>query len=117
MGTTKKLRTTQRKMLRWMLGSARKKIQVEASSNQDEQNRQVSDNESECTNSEPEEEEDETAQSQEVLEDWVEWLKRTTGLTDQWLQKLHIEDWVRQQRRNQWRWAGHVTRLLDQRWT
>ena len=28
-----------------------------------------------------------------------------------------VADWVSEQRRRKWRWAGHVTRMCDRRWT
>ena len=45
------------------------------------------------------------------------WIKRTTGLVEKELKKANIEDWVKQQRRSYWRWAGHVTCMTDNRWT
>ena len=54
---------------------------------------------------------------EEEKEDWLTWLKRTTGMAEEALAKARIEDWPKQQRRNYWRWAGHVTRMRDNRWT
>ena len=45
------------------------------------------------------------------------WIKRTTGLAEEELAKMKIEDWTAQRRRSYWRWAGHVTRMADRRWT
>ena len=47
----------------------------------------------------------------------MDWIKRTTGWAEAELRKLNIEDWGVQQRRIYWRWAGHTTRLVDDRWT
>ena len=54
---------------------------------------------------------------QAEMETWVEWMQRTTGWAEDELKKLKIEDWMTQQKRAHWRWAGHITRLTDDRWT
>ena len=51
------------------------------------------------------------------LEAWVDWIKRATAAAEAELGSIQIEDWCKQQRRRQWRWAGHVTRRSDGRWT
>ena len=33
------------------------------------------------------------------------------------LQKAGIEEWTKQQKRRYWKWAGHVARMTDDRWT
>ena len=38
-------------------------------------------------------------------------------MAEEQLKKVKIEDWCKQQTRNYWRWAGHVTRQSDDRWS
>ena len=66
------------------------------------------------TKSSAEDAEDLTAQ--ETEEDFNSWIQRATGLPEQELEKAHLEDWVAQQRRSYWRWAGHTCRRTDNRW-
>ena len=43
-------------------------------------------------------------------------MKRTAGALDAEIEKGLVADWVREQRRLKWRWAGHVVRRNDSRW-
>ena len=103
-----RLSTTQRKMLRWMMGTKRRVERVGES--EDGTNSE---------NSEPISEEDtfggENAGVQ--LESWEEWVKRATAAAESELLNMNIEDWNRQRKRNRWRWAGRITRCSDVRWT
>ena len=49
-------------------------------------------------------------------ESWQEWLQRTAGSLDAEVKKGAVADWVEEQRRKKWRWAGHVARRRDGRW-
>ena len=51
------------------------------------------------------------------MEDWVSWIVRATGVADAERVKAGIEDWSCAQRRRYWRWAGHVARRQDGRWS
>ena len=51
------------------------------------------------------------------LETWMEWLQRTARLTDNCVSDGKVVDWVKEQRRRKWRWAGHVARRDDGRGT
>ena len=33
------------------------------------------------------------------------------------MEKAKVPDWVQEQRRRKWRWAGHVVRRRDMRWS
>ena len=44
-------------------------------------------------------------------------MTRTARLAEGVMKKAHIPDWVEEQRRRKWRWAGHVARRKDRRWT
>ena len=96
-------------MLRWIVGVGR-------------QQRQSTEQEG-ATGSEEEEEpepldEEEGRKDEPVeLEDWVEFVRQTTGIAEEQLAKTRLEDWVAGQRRRKWRWAGHVARRKDHRWS
>ena len=51
------------------------------------------------------------------LEAWVDWIQRATGVAVDALKKAKIEDWCEQRKRNYWRWAGHICRRNDSRWS
>ena len=55
---------------------------------------------------EPEKEEDEHG----LLEDWVTWVRRATHIAEAELEKAHVTDWVREQRKRYW---DLQTELLD----
>ena len=50
-------------------------------------------------------------------ETWVEWIRRATGIAEKSLKRAGIDDWVVGQRRRQYKWAGHVARRTDRRWS
>ena len=50
-------------------------------------------------------------------ESYINWLKRTTVAAESAMDALGYELWVPAQRRKKWRWAGHVARMADHRWT
>ena len=50
-------------------------------------------------------------------ETWVQWMIRTAGLADVALRRAKVADWVEEQKRLKWRWAGHVARREDGRWS
>ena len=49
-------------------------------------------------------------------ETWVEFIQRTTRIAESQLQKANVRDWVEEQRRRKWEWAGHTARRSDGRW-
>ena len=66
---------------------------------------------------EEEEEEEEEKDGDEEVETWQEWIKRATNLAAEAAKKAGVVDWVEEQRRRKWRWAGHVARREDGRWS
>jgi hypothetical protein len=50
-------------------------------------------------------------------ETWVEWIQRATHKAEEIMTKVGVESWVTMQKRKKWRWAGHVARMSDDRWT
>ena len=51
-----------------------------------------------------------------VLEDWVSWIKRTTEFAEEQLAKAKITDWVTEQRKRYWEFAGRLARCSDSLW-
>jgi hypothetical protein len=92
------LKTTQRKMLRKILGSQRRTIKPEFSS-------------SESSEGQPDDD-----QEDERTESWIDWIKRVTEESETQFVKIGGKDWVEEQRRRKWQWAGHVARRTDARW-
>ena len=60
---------------------------------------------------------EEDVESEEFEESWIEWMRRTARVVDEHVCKGKLVDWVQEQRRRKWRWAGHVARRRDGRWT
>ena len=52
-----------------------------------------------------------------VLEDWVDWIVRSTAEAKKIMVKLQVDDWVEEVHRRCFRWAGRTARLDDERWT
>ena len=50
-------------------------------------------------------------------ETWVEWITRATHISTTAMRRANVADWVDEQRKRKWRWAGHVARRDDGRWT
>ena len=50
-------------------------------------------------------------------EDWVNYIQRATSLAEARSTAAGVESWIQTQRRRKWRWAGHIARLEDRRWT
>jgi hypothetical protein len=50
-------------------------------------------------------------------ETYIEWLQRTSHLIAGAIETGKVKDWVDEQKRRKWRWAGHVARRKDGRWT
>ena len=103
-----RLRRTQRQMLRMILASPRRV----APSNHGEQ-----------TASESEDDDNFTKfmaalnKSEENLEPYVDWLRRSTHDAESRLAALKIEDWVTMQRRRQWKRIGTVARAPSHSWS
>ena len=112
----RKLRTTQRKMLRWIVGVGRRTQKTDSQSGQKDEEEQSDEEEhpepEECAHS-PEKEDEEKQEG----ESWVDWIRRSTHIATYHLQKLNIDDWVTKSRALKWSWAGHVARRRDGRWS
>ena len=105
------LKTTQSKMLRWIVRVGRKITRVKTEDTKEED---------ESTNSS--EIKDDSADTSDEdgkndLESWVEWIRRSTSIAEGMLKNIKIEDWIAGRRRRKFRWAGHVARRSDERWS
>ena len=50
-------------------------------------------------------------------ETWVEWITRTTRHAEDHLNRAGLDDWVTAVKKKKWRWAGHLARRCDGRWS
>ena len=102
-GSERKLRTTQRRMLRWMVGVRRlAREDSDSSSSQGEYNFDQSETED---------------SADDAGETWIEWIQRSTYIAEEHLARAKLDDWVTEQRRRLFRWAGHAARRTDNRWS
>jgi hypothetical protein len=115
----RKLKTTQRRMLRMMFGARWRGAETEPMREERSVGESTADtDETLGVDAMPEESEsDEDDEEDEQAETWVEWMKRVTGLLEDQVRKAGVEDWVLGQRRRKWRWAGHLARRDDERWS
>ena len=87
-----KLRVHQRKMLRWMIGCGRRPL--------DGNGEKEDGDEDDEEEPEPNEEEDEVATKGPVgLENWVDYIRRATGVAEDCLKNTRLEDCASGQRR------------------
>ena len=80
------LRSTQRKMMRTILGRRRGKVSAEV-------------------------------ERKNELQTWVAWVRQATHDALDKIQVFDVPCWVEEVRRRKFRWAGHVARRSDGRWT
>ena len=59
----------------------------------------------------------ESSEPGDDLEPWVDWIPRATHEAEDQMERAGLESWVEAQCRRQHRWAGHIARLCDDRWT
>jgi hypothetical protein len=108
----KRLRSTQRRMLRWIIGVGRKTAQ------HNQVGRCSSENSSSSTTSaEDEPPDEEIGEDEQGGETWVEWVQRATRIAEGHLLKANMEEWTANQRRRLFKWAGHAARREDGRWS
>jgi len=104
-------RTTQRRMLRWMLGSFWKRPTISQEAPAEESSSSGS-----C--SEPDEEAAPTHEEEKMDEEtWVQWMQRCTHTVEGHWARTALDDWSVAQRRREWRLAGHTARRDDNRWS
>ena len=97
----KRLRTTQRKMLRTVLGKNRKVQRGRADSSS-------STSDSSATS---------TAGDEEIMEPWISWISRCTEEAEKALKKVGAKDWVEEQNKRKRQWAAKVVSMSSTRWS
>ena len=60
---------------------------------------------------------DEDSDSDDLLEPWVDYIKRATHAADQMITKLHIEEWTTTAWKRQWQWARRIATQQLGRWS
>jgi hypothetical protein len=90
-----KVKKSQRRMLRIILGAGRRHVPMDGV---------------------PQEESQKDPANFE-LEPWDAWLRRTARYMEEQLESAHLRDWVSQIRSRKWRWCSKVVRQTDNRWT
>ena len=102
------LRTTQRRMLRMVLGQGRRRRERTSETQEDDHH---SDGSGEDPVNSQEAEED-------VLETWVDWIRRVTHSVENSLQRLRIKPWIKQARSRKWKFAAELfSGNGEQKWT
>ena len=56
-------------------------------------------------------------QGEASVEDYVHWMKRATRKAEEAMAKHSVPCWVKESYRRKYRWAGHVARRDDGRWS
>ena len=51
------------------------------------------------------------------IEPWVDWIQRSTRIAERQAKLNGVVSWTILQKRNYWKWAGHIARCEDDRWT
>ena len=103
------LRTTQRRMLRAILGQGRRRMERTTESINAEEN---GDSGEDGDNETPEEDDI------DLLEPWVEWIRRVTHNAENNLKRFNIKTWVEQARTRKWRLAAELySGRGEQKWT
>ena len=52
-----------------------------------------------------------------MSESWADWITRVTHISEQAARLAGVRDWVSEQARRQWTWAGRVARRKDEQWS
>ena len=53
----------------------------------------------------------------ELIEPWVDWIRRSTREAEECIESLRIEDWISQQRLKKWRWLQRVASMPHGEWS
>ena len=108
------LQRAQRRMLRLILGTPRRKTKQAATD--DNHSSHSTDDVASNTSSTNLEHLIELT-DQELLEPWPDFIKRATRTAEAHLERLNIEDWTTVYLRKKWRWAARVAQQPDDRWS
>ena len=101
----KRIRVTQRQMLRMIVRVPRRVVQPSDGSTAGD------------ATSEPADDTFEIPVEAEIeLEPWTEWIQRATHEAENRMKRLNLEDWVSLQRRRKWKWAQRVATCTGDSW-
>ena len=110
----KLLRTTQRRMLRKILGQGRRRIHRIPETANDPETAESEEAGAEEGEEDPGGEEND----KDDLEPWLDWIKRVTHSAESSLETLKIKTWVEQARRRKWKWAAKLlSEPGERRWS
>ena len=109
------LRTTQRRMVRMIIGTRREIASRDARRNEESAGATETDEEDDETVGH-EEDNDDNDEGPAEQESWVQYIVRATRIAESAMKRVNVTDWVTEQRLRKWRWAGHVARRTDNRW-
>ena len=105
----KVLKTTQRRMLRMILGQGRRRTQRVTEQTTDQETAESEEAEA----VDPPEED-----SRDELEPWVDWIRRVTHNVENTLKKMKIRTWVEQARKRKWKFAAELfSGTGERKWT
>ena len=109
------LKTTQRKMLRIILGQGRRRIPVR-NVEQDSSGEDVQSNASNTAG--PAEEEEVLEDPQNELEPFVDWIQRVTHNVEERVKSLKMRSWIEEARIRKWKWARSLyTKKSSEQWS
>eukprot|EP00973_Karenia_brevis_P079586 11042333-Karenia_brevis.AAC.1 len=106
----RKLRSTQRRMLRLITGIGRKSVLHRVATG-GEESLNGTDSSDDSLSSQMQtmfltDADSSSLQEEANLEDYTEWVRRATHIAEGEWKRAGLEDWVTMQRRWAWRWAG-----------
>ena len=121
-----KLQTTQRRMLRMILGVGRRRTkrvcEVDADENDHSGSTSTSSSSSSssrasCSSSSPPNNGSEQSSSiSNTIEPWIDWIKRATAQVEHHMAELNMDSWGITWRRNIWRYAARLAGMPKDRW-
>ena len=109
----KRLLVAQRRMLRRIVKVGRR-VEAKDGSVCDSNTSSSTPSEDNYASAQSEGDDGEEKQSEES---WVHWIIRATRSGEKELAKARVPDWNEEQRKRKWKWAGHVARREDSRWS
>ena len=111
------LRKAQRRMLRIVAGSGRRRAKQDNCTNAVAATRSSGSDESSIDETVAQTVISEDIDCHEILEPWVDWIRRTTHFVEETLASAGVEDWVRKHKRAKWSRASQVLKLDEHRWS
>ena len=94
----RRLQSSQRRMLRWMVGVGRHFRKKDSD-----------------TDSDTEEPSDANESTENSMEPFTDWIQRVTHIAESQMQKAGLKDWATLHTQRKWDWAGRLARFTDER--